>query len=58
MLGYHSGVFCLLHSPADPQGISDSGDHSLIAEVAKKGASMLGMEAIPPYVLRSIYVPW
>jgi hypothetical protein len=53
VLGYHSGVLCLLHSPADPTGISDGGDHSLIASVAKKGAAILEMEPIPPYRLHS-----
>eukprot|EP01043_Picozoa_sp_COSAG02_P042862 COSAG02_NODE_3679_length_6390_cov_3.572405_6_plen_246_part_00 len=53
VLGYHSGVFCLLHSPADPKGITDGLDHSLVASVARKGAKILGMEAIPPYRLHS-----
>ena len=53
VLGYHSGVLCLLHSPADPKGIVDGPDHSLVASVAKKGAKMLSVEAIPPYRLHS-----
>ena len=51
VLGYHSGVLCLLHSPADPAGIADQGDDTLIKTVAKKGEKILGMDAVPPFKL-------
>lgn len=56
MLGYHSGVLCLLHSPADPKGIADNGDDALIKKVAKHGAQLMGdkMIALPPYQLHSL----
>ena len=53
VLGYHSGVLCLLHSPADPAGIADEGDDLLIKRFAKKGARVLGVEALPPYQLHT-----
>eukprot|EP01052_Picozoa_sp_SAG31_P019548 SAG31_NODE_1430_length_8385_cov_3.096186_2_plen_129_part_00 len=53
VLGYHSGVLCLLHSPADPKGIADNSDDALIKKVAKHGAQLIGdhMVAVPPYQL-------